>query len=70
MIQPRPSPCDPGWARFAGRDSRVTRIRLGGMSPGDLTELAGALGLGALSPCGARARGPSPVTGAFPVSRP
>src|ERR1700733_11816984 len=36
-------PPDPGWARFAGRDSRVTRIRLGGLIPGDLTELAGAL---------------------------
>jgi hypothetical protein len=33
---------DPGWARFAGGDSRVTRVRLGGLSPGDLTELASA----------------------------
>src|SRR6202046_5122733 len=40
---------DPGWARFAGGDSRVTRIRLGGLSPADLTELAAALGLGVLS---------------------
>ena len=31
---------DPGWARFVGGDSRVTRIRLGGLSPGDLIELA------------------------------
>jgi len=44
---------DPGWARFAGGDSRVTRIRLGGLSPGDLTELADAMGLGVLSQRGA-----------------
>ena len=44
---------DPGWARFVGGDSRVTRIRLGGLGPGDLTELASALGLGALSQRGA-----------------
>jgi DNA-binding CsgD family transcriptional regulator len=44
---------DPGWARFAGGDARVTRIRLGGLSPDDLTELAAALGLGALSHRGA-----------------
>src|ERR1039457_1528517 len=44
---------DPGWARFAGGDSRVTRLRLGGLSPGDLTELASALGLGVLSQRGA-----------------
>ena len=37
---------DPGWARFVGGDSRVTRIRLGGLSPGELTELAGAPGAG------------------------
>jgi DNA-binding CsgD family transcriptional regulator len=44
---------DPGWARFAGGDSRVTRVRLGGLSPGDVTELASALGLGVLSQRGA-----------------
>ncbi len=44
---------DRGWARFVGGDSRVTRIRLGGLGPGDLTELASALGLGALSQRGA-----------------
>jgi hypothetical protein len=44
---------DPGWARFAGGDSRVTRLRLGGLSPGDLTELASALGLGVPSQRGA-----------------
>jgi predicted ATPase len=44
---------DPGWARFVGGDARVTRVRLGGLSPGDLTELASALGLGALSRRGA-----------------
>lgn len=41
---------DPGWARFVSGDSRVTRIRLGGLSPADLTELASTLGFGALSP--------------------
>jgi DNA-binding CsgD family transcriptional regulator len=44
---------DPGWARFVGGDSRVTRIRLGGLSPGELTELAAGLGLGVLSQRGA-----------------
>ncbi|HEY1916244.1 MAG TPA: AAA family ATPase [Streptosporangiaceae bacterium] len=44
---------DPSWARFVGGDSRVTRIRLGGLSPADLTELATALGLGPLSRRGA-----------------
>jgi DNA-binding CsgD family transcriptional regulator len=44
---------DPGWARFVSGDSRVTRIRLGGLSPDDLTELASALGLGVLSQRGA-----------------
>src|SRR5580658_2868071 len=44
---------DPGWARFVGGDSRVTRIRLGGLSPADLIELAAALGLGVLSLRGA-----------------
>jgi DNA-binding CsgD family transcriptional regulator len=44
---------DPGWARFVGGDSRITRIRLGGLSPGELTELASALGLGTLSQRGA-----------------
>ena len=44
---------DPGWARFAAGDSRVTRLRLGGLSPGDLIELASALGLGVLSQRGA-----------------
>ena len=28
---------DPGWARFMGGDARVTRIRLAGLSPEDLT---------------------------------
>ncbi len=44
---------DPGWARFVGGDSRVTRIHLGGLSPDDLTELASTLGLGLLSQRGA-----------------
>ncbi|HUC14950.1 MAG TPA: AAA family ATPase [Acidimicrobiales bacterium] len=41
---------DPGWARFVAGDSRVTHVPLGGLSSGDLTDLASALGLGALSP--------------------
>ncbi len=44
---------DPGWARFVGGDSRVTRLQLGGLSPGDIIELAIALGLGVLSQGGA-----------------
>src|SRR5580704_8152257 len=44
---------DAGWARFVGGDSRVMRIRLGGLEAGDLTELAAALGLGQLSYRGA-----------------
>jgi DNA-binding CsgD family transcriptional regulator len=44
---------DTGWARFVAGDPRVTRLRLGGLSPVELTELARALGLGALSPRGA-----------------
>ena len=43
----------PGWARFASGDSRVTRIRLAGLSTGNLTELASALRLGVLSQRGA-----------------
>jgi hypothetical protein len=33
---------DPGWARFVAGDSRVTRIRLGGLTPADLAELVAA----------------------------
>ena len=44
---------DAGWARFMHGDARVTRIRLGGLTAGDLTELTSALGLGVLSPRGA-----------------
>jgi DNA-binding CsgD family transcriptional regulator len=44
---------DPGWTRFVGGDSRVTRIRLGGLSPDELTDLARTLGLGVLSRRGA-----------------
>ena len=44
---------DPGWARFLGGDARVTRMRLAGLDPEDLTELASALGLGVLSRRGA-----------------
>jgi DNA-binding CsgD family transcriptional regulator len=39
---------DPGWARFIAGDSRVTRIRVGGLTSGDLVELARTLGLGTL----------------------
>ena len=44
---------DAGWARFVGGDSRVMRVRLGGLEAGDLTHLAAALGLGQLSHRGA-----------------
>jgi hypothetical protein len=44
---------DPGWSRFMGGDARATRIRLGGLSAGDLIELGSALGLGALAQRGA-----------------
>jgi DNA-binding CsgD family transcriptional regulator/tetratricopeptide (TPR) repeat protein len=44
---------DPGWVRFIGGDDRVTRIRLGGLAPGELIELAKALGFGVLSRRGA-----------------
>lgn len=40
---------DPGWSRFLAGDSRVTRIRLGGLDASDLMELANALGLGSLT---------------------
>jgi hypothetical protein len=42
---------------------------VGALSLGDFTKLAGALGLGALSPRGVGAGSLSPVTGAFPISR-
>ena len=35
---------DPSWARFIAGDSHVTHVRLGGLSSGDITDLAGALG--------------------------
>jgi DNA-binding CsgD family transcriptional regulator/tetratricopeptide (TPR) repeat protein len=44
---------DPGWVRFIGGDDRVTRLRLGGLAPEDLVELAEALKLGTLSRRGA-----------------
>jgi DNA-binding CsgD family transcriptional regulator/tetratricopeptide (TPR) repeat protein len=44
---------DPGWVRFIGGDDRVTRIRLGGLAPEELIDLARALGLGILSRRGA-----------------
>jgi DNA-binding CsgD family transcriptional regulator len=44
---------DPGWSRFVNGDARVTRIRLAGLSPADLVELARELGLGPLSQRGA-----------------
>ncbi len=44
---------DPGWARFVAGDSRVTRIRLEGLTEGDLVEMASALELGILSRRGA-----------------
>ncbi len=44
---------DPGWLRFFGGDSRVTRVRLRGLSSHDVADLADALGLGKLSEKGA-----------------
>jgi DNA-binding CsgD family transcriptional regulator len=44
---------DPGWARFVAGDSRVTRLRLEGLTADDLIELASALELGVLSSRGA-----------------
>jgi DNA-binding CsgD family transcriptional regulator len=44
---------DSGWRRFVAGDSRVTRIRLAGFTPGDLVEMASAHGLGELSRRGA-----------------
>ena len=38
-----------GWSRFAGGDHRVTRLRLGGLSAGELVALARTLGVGDLS---------------------
>jgi len=40
---------DSAWARFVAGDSRVTRIRIGGLSSADLTQLASDLGMGTLS---------------------
>jgi len=44
---------DPGWARFVAGDSRVTQIRLEGLTADDLVEMASSLELGALSSRGA-----------------
>ena len=44
---------DPGWARFTGGDARVTRIRLAGLTPNEIIEMAGELAIGALSRHGA-----------------
>jgi ATP/maltotriose-dependent transcriptional regulator MalT len=44
---------DLGWARFTGGDSRVTRLRLSGLTSGDITDMANALGLGPLTQRGA-----------------
>jgi len=44
---------DPGWSRFVAGDSRVTRIRLEGLTADDLIEMASVLGLGVLSSRGA-----------------
>ena len=46
-------PIDPGWSRFVAGDSRVTRIRLEGLTADDLIEMASALELGVLSSRGA-----------------
>ena len=44
---------DPGWVRFVGGDARVTRVRLEGLGPDDISLLASAMGLGPLSRSGA-----------------
>ena len=44
---------DPGWARFVAGDSRVTQIRLEGLTVDNLIEMATALELGALTRRGA-----------------
>jgi ATP/maltotriose-dependent transcriptional regulator MalT len=44
---------DPSWARFVAGDSRVTRIRLGGLNAAEVTKLANSLGLGTLTERGA-----------------
>ena len=44
---------DPGWSRFVNGDSRVTRLRLGGLAPEDLVEMARGLGPAPLSRRGA-----------------
>jgi len=38
-----------GWSRFAGGDHRVTRVRLAGLSAGELAAMAAKLGIGELS---------------------
>jgi ATP/maltotriose-dependent transcriptional regulator MalT len=38
-----------GWSRFAGGDHRVTRLRLAGLSAGELAAMARELGVGELS---------------------
>jgi len=38
-----------GWSRFAGGDHRVTRVRLAGLSAGELAAMARELGVGELS---------------------
>jgi DNA-binding CsgD family transcriptional regulator len=44
---------DSGWARFVAGNSRVTRIRLGGLTSDDLVNMVRALGLGELTRGGA-----------------
>ena len=44
---------DPGWVRFVGGDARVTRVRLEGLGPDDISLLASAMGLGPLPRRGA-----------------
>ena len=44
---------DPSWVRFVGGDARVTRMRLGGLGPDDISLLASAMGLGPLPRRGA-----------------
>jgi DNA-binding CsgD family transcriptional regulator len=44
---------DPGWSRFVNGDSRVTRLRLSGLAPDDLVEMARGHGATPLSQRGA-----------------
>jgi DNA-binding CsgD family transcriptional regulator len=54
-----------GWGRFASGDYRASRIRLGGLAPGEIVTLGRALGLAELS--GRTAAGLAEHTGGSPL---